>query len=65
MSTRLCDTQAYKEFNAALDKKFKTPGSVRVNSLTEITQVRGPPSGALVKCLTYHLEIEFDSRVML
>lgn len=33
MSTRLCDSVAFKTFNAALDRRFITPSAARINSL--------------------------------
>lgn len=36
ISTRLCDSVAYKKFNATQDRKFKTPGSTRINSLNAL-----------------------------
>lgn len=35
-STILCDMQAFKEFNAALHLKLKTPEAVHINLLTEL-----------------------------
>lgn len=33
MSTRLCDSVAFKSFNAALDRRFITPSAAQINSL--------------------------------
>lgn len=35
LSNRLCDTQAFKEFNAALEVKFKTPGTANAKSKSD------------------------------
>ena len=34
MSTRLCDSIAFKKFSTSLEPKFKTPGAARLNNLT-------------------------------